>query len=251
MFSPETCHETRPGYEMPQGASLPYGVMILLCACRFWPSTVTFFAQRLFVDGTGKLSLSELPASCIQLSSLGSVHRSDDGHGFSQYGGFHRYCVTSVRSGRQPAWRVTRWLAHATLPASRNFLQKLLLILRLFPGVLLLISILYVSDAYRACSTRSLGVVDGRHRAASARLVPSSFATSSTGISPRTSKTPRWWTGCNRLTAFFQVIIHMVKPGIASISVFAFMSAWSNYLLFNTLILTGKVPDHGDVPAQS
>ena len=48
--------------------------------------------------------------------------------------------------------------------------------------------------------------------------------------------------GCNRLTAFFQVIIHMVKPGIASISVFAFMSAWSNYLLFNTLILTGKVP---------
>ena len=42
--------------------------------------------------------------------------------------------------------------------------------------------------------------------------------------------------GCNRLTAFFQVIIHMVKPGIASISVFAFMSAWSNYLLFNTLI---------------
>ena len=26
------------------------------------------------------------------------------------------------------------------------------------------------------------------------------------------------------------------------ISVFAFMSAWSNYLLFNTLILTGKVP---------
>ncbi len=48
--------------------------------------------------------------------------------------------------------------------------------------------------------------------------------------------------GCNRLTAFFQVIIHMVKPGIASISMFAFMSAWSNYLLFNTLILTGKVP---------
>ena len=33
-----------------------------------------------------------------------------------------------------------------------------------------------------------------------------------------------------------------MKPGIASIGMFSFMSAWSNYLLFNTLILTGKVP---------
>lgn len=28
------------------------------------------------------------------------------------------------------------------------------------------------------------------------------------------------------------------------------MSAWSNYLLFNTLILTGKVPIMANVPAQ-
>ena len=48
--------------------------------------------------------------------------------------------------------------------------------------------------------------------------------------------------GCNRLTAFFQVIIHMVKPGLASISIFAFMSAWSNYLLFNVLIFNTKTP---------
>ena len=44
------------------------------------------------------------------------------------------------------------------------------------------------------------------------------------------------------MSAFFQVIIYLVKPGIASISVFSFLSAWSNYILFNTLIFNSKTP---------
>ena len=48
--------------------------------------------------------------------------------------------------------------------------------------------------------------------------------------------------GCSRVSAFFQVIIYLVKPGIASISVFSFLSAWSNYILFNTLIFNSKTP---------
>ena len=48
--------------------------------------------------------------------------------------------------------------------------------------------------------------------------------------------------GCSRLSGFFQVIIYLVKPGIASISIFSFLSAWSNYILFNTLIFNSKTP---------
>jgi inositol-phosphate transport system permease protein len=121
----------------------------------------------------------------------------------------------------------------------RNFLQKLLLILRLFPGVLLLISILYVLMYTKLLNTL-LGVV---LVAIALRLPGSTFIIRNFfNDIPKDIENSALVDGCNRLTAFFQVIIHMVKPGIASISVFAFMSAWSNYLLFNTLILTGKVP---------
>ena len=121
----------------------------------------------------------------------------------------------------------------------RGPLQHLLLILRLFPGVLLLISILYVLMYVRLLDTLA-GVV---LVAIALRLPGSTFIIRNFfNDIPRDIENSALVDGCNRLTAFFQVIIHLVKPGIASISMFAFMSAWSNYLLFNTLILSGKVP---------
>ncbi|NLC44443.1 MAG: carbohydrate ABC transporter permease, partial [Clostridiales bacterium] len=121
----------------------------------------------------------------------------------------------------------------------RKVLQKLLLLLRMFPGVLLLISILYVLIYMRLLNTLS-GVV---LVAIALRLPGSTFIMRNFfNDIPKDLEYSALVDGCNRLTAFFQVIIHLVKPGIASISMFSFMSAWSNYLLFNTLILTGKTP---------
>lgn len=114
-----------------------------------------------------------------------------------------------------------------------------LLSLRLFPGVLLLIGVLYVL-MYLGISNSLLGVI---LVAITLRLPGSTFIIRNFfSAVPQDIENSALVDGCNRFTAFFQVIIHMVKPGIASISMFAFMSAWSNYLLFNILIFNTKTP---------
>ena len=114
-----------------------------------------------------------------------------------------------------------------------------LLTLRLFPGVLLLIGVLYVLLHLGILNTLTGVIVV----AIALRLPGSTFIIRNffAGI-PQDIENSALVDGCNRLTAFFQVIIHMVKPGLASISIFAFMSAWSNYLLFNVLIFNTKTP---------
>lgn len=114
-----------------------------------------------------------------------------------------------------------------------------LLALRLFPGMLLLIGLLYVL-MYMKVVNSLLGVI---LVAIALRLPGSTFIIRNFfNDIPADIENSALVDGCTRLSAFFQVILHMVKPGIASISLFAFMSAWSNYLLFNTLIFTSKVP---------
>lgn len=114
-----------------------------------------------------------------------------------------------------------------------------ILALRLFPGVLLLIGMLYVLMYLKIVNTL-LGVILA---AIALRLPGSTFIIRNFfNAVPDDIENSALVDGCNRFTAFFQVIIHLVKPGIASISLFAFMSAWSNYLLFNTLIFTSKTP---------
>ena len=105
MFSPKR-DETRPGYEMRK-EHIAIGVMILLCL-PILAIYVTFFAQA-FVGGRRALAF-ELPLPVYNYR-LGSVHRSDDGPGFSQYGGFHPL-RNSVRSGHQPDGGL-RALTHA------------------------------------------------------------------------------------------------------------------------------------------
>jgi inositol-phosphate transport system permease protein len=111
--------------------------------------------------------------------------------------------------------------------------------LRLFPGVLLLIGTLYVLMYMKIVNTLP-GVILA---AIALRLPGSTFIIRNFFIDvPADIENSALVDGCTRLSAFFQVVIHLVKPGIASISLFAFMSAWSNYLLFNTLIFTSRTP---------
>ena len=114
-----------------------------------------------------------------------------------------------------------------------------LLVLRMFPGVLLLIGVLYVL-MYMGIVNTLFGVI---LVAIAFRLPGSSFIIRNFFAQvPKDIENSALVDGCNRFTAFFQVIIHLVKPGIASTSVFAFMAAWSNYLLFNVLIFNTKTP---------
>lgn len=121
----------------------------------------------------------------------------------------------------------------------RKAITIALLALRLFPGMLLLIGVLYVL-MYIGVGNTMFGVI---LVAIALRLPGSTFIIRNffNGI-PTDIENSALVDGCTRFSAFFQVILHMVKPGIASISLFAFMSAWSNYLLFNVLIFTSKVP---------
>lgn len=121
----------------------------------------------------------------------------------------------------------------------KNFLTWLLLVLRMFPGMLLLIGVVYVLMYLKILNTM-VGVI---LVAIAFRLPGSSFIIRNFFLQiPRDIENSALVDGCNRLTAFFQVIIHMVKPGLASTSMFAFMAAWSNYILFNVLIFNTKTP---------
>ena len=118
-------------------------------------------------------------------------------------------------------------------------IQKGLLVLRMFPNLLLLIAVLYVLIGLGIVNTL-LGVI---LVAIAFRLPGSTFIIKNffDGV-PRDIENSTLVDGCSRFSAFFQVIIHLVKPGIASITVFSFLSAWSNYILFNTLLFTNKTP---------
>lgn len=121
----------------------------------------------------------------------------------------------------------------------RKVIQNMLLILRMFPNLLLLIGVLYVLITLKT-SNSLLGVV---LVAIAFRIPGSTFIIKNffDGI-PRDIENSCLVDGCNRFSAFFQVIIYLIKPGIASISIFSFLSAWSNYILFNTLIFNSKTP---------
>lgn len=123
--------------------------------------------------------------------------------------------------------------------AGRNLIQNLLLILRMFPNLLLLIGVLYVLMTLKLSNSLA-GVV---LVAIAFRIPGSTFIIKNhfDGV-PRDIENSCLVDGCTRFSAFRQVIIYLVKPGIASISIFSFLSAWSNYILFNTLIFNSKTP---------
>jgi len=121
----------------------------------------------------------------------------------------------------------------------RKTIQSSLLILRMFPTLLLLIAVLYVLMALKIVNTL-LGVV---FVALAFRLPGSTFIIKNFfDAIPRDVENSTLVDGCTRFSGFRQVIIHLVKPGIVSIAIFSFLSAWSNFILFNTLLFGNKTP---------
>jgi len=109
----------------------------------------------------------------------------------------------------------------------------------MFPTLLLLIAVLYVLMALKIVNTL-LGVV---FVALAFRLPGSTFIIKNFfDAIPRDVENSTLVDGCTRFSGFRQVIIHLVKPGIVSIAIFSFLSAWSNFILFNTLLFGNKTP---------
>lgn len=46
--------------------------------------------------------------------------------------------------------------------------------------------------------------------------------------------------GCSRLKVWVQIVVPQVKPGIASVSIFSFLSGWSEFLLLYTFIVSNE-----------
>jgi inositol-phosphate transport system permease protein len=46
--------------------------------------------------------------------------------------------------------------------------------------------------------------------------------------------------GCSRLKVWFTIVLPLIKPGIAAVSIFSFLSGWSEFLLLYTFILSDE-----------
>jgi Binding-protein-dependent transport system inner membrane component. len=46
--------------------------------------------------------------------------------------------------------------------------------------------------------------------------------------------------GCGRFKVFWQIVLPLIKPGIAAVSIFSFLSGWSEFLLLYTFIISNE-----------
>lgn len=110
----------------------------------------------------------------------------------------------------------------------RKWFLSLTLILHAFPSVTLLIAIFYVLNALKLYDTL-LGVI----------LVKASLELPlGTWIMKGFFDNVSWdiemaalIDGCSRFRTWWQVILPNIKPGIAALSIFSFLSGWSEFLL--------------------
>ena len=225
-------NDTRPRFERKK-ENIAVLVMILLCIPVLF-IYFSFFKNAFFVGGTGAFTLDNF-RFLYEPIVFGQRTVQPIGQAFT-----NTVIFTAISTVCEVVISCMAGYALARMEfTGKRVITFSLLSLRLFPGVLLLIGALYVL-MYLGVLNTLFGVIIV---AIALRLPGSTFIIRNffTGI-PRDIENSALVDGCNRMTAFFQVIIHMVKPGIASISMFAFMSAWSNYLLFNTLIFNTKTP---------
>ena len=119
----------------------------------------------------------------------------------------------------------------------RVMIQGMTMLLHAFPGVALLIAIYYVLYTMRLLDTL-WGVM----------LVKISLEIPmSTNIIKGFFDNIPWdieWSsfvdGCNRWQTWRYVILPLLKPGIAAISLFSFLSGWGEFLYIYTFIFTSK-----------
>lgn len=125
-------------------------------------------------------------------------------------------------------------LARIEFPG-RQALMKTSLLLHAFPSVALLIAVFYILN-FLGLFDSLLGVI----------LVKTALQIPMTAwiIKGFFDDVP-WdveWAGmidgCSRFKVWFTIVLPLVKPGIAAVSIFSFLSGWSEFLLLYTFILS-------------
>lgn len=119
----------------------------------------------------------------------------------------------------------------------RKFLLRSTIMLHAFPSVTLLIAVYYVLTKLNLVNTL-LGVVLVK----TAIQIPMSTYILK-GFFDDVSWDLEWSAmldGCSRLETLYKIILPQVKPGIASASIFSFLSGWSEFILLYTLIFNNE-----------
>lgn len=120
---------------------------------------------------------------------------------------------------------------------TRDSIIRMTMLLHAFPGVTLLIGIFYCLHLLRLLDTL-VGVMLVR----AALEIP--FATwILKGFFDEISWDIEWSAyidGCSKFQAWYKIILPLIKPGIAAISIFAFLSGWSEFIYLFTYIFSGE-----------
>lgn len=119
----------------------------------------------------------------------------------------------------------------------RKTLMKMILLLHAFPSVALLIAVFYILN-FMGLFDSIWGVV----------LVKTALQIPMTAwiIKGFFDDVP-WdveWAGmidgCSRFKVWYSIVLPLIKPGIAAVSIFSFLSGWSEFLLIYTFIVSGN-----------
>jgi inositol-phosphate transport system permease protein len=119
----------------------------------------------------------------------------------------------------------------------RKWLLKSVILLHAFPVAVLLIAVYYVLD--------TLGLIDslwGVMLAKAAIQIPMSTYIIK-GFFDNVPWDVEWASrvdGCNRWTSWYQIVVPLVKPGIAAVSIFSFLAGWSEFLLLYAFIFSDE-----------
>ena len=125
-------------------------------------------------------------------------------------------------------------LARLNFPGRQRLMQVILL-LHAFPSVALLIAVFYILNF--------LGLYDtlwGVILVKTALQVPMT-AWIIKGFFDEVPWDVEWAgliDGCSRLKVWYQVVLPLVKPGIAAVTIFSFLSGWSEFLLLYSFIVS-------------
>lgn len=125
-------------------------------------------------------------------------------------------------------------LARLNFPG-RQKIMKVTLLLHAFPSVALLIAVFYILNF--------LGLYDtlwGVILVKTALQVPMT-AWIVKGFFDEVPWDVEWAgliDGCSRLKVWYQIVLPLVKPGIAAVTIFSFLSGWSEFLLLYSFIVS-------------
>ncbi|HLT56293.1 MAG TPA: carbohydrate ABC transporter permease [Bacillota bacterium] len=127
-------------------------------------------------------------------------------------------------------------LSRLTFPGREQIL-KITMILHAFPSIALLIATFYILN-FMSLYDSLFGVV----------LVKTALQIPMTtwiikGFFDDVSWDLEWAgliDGCSRIKVWFRIVLPQVKPGIASVSIFSFLSGWSEFLLLYTFIVSNE-----------